>query len=131
MIKYQFRNQIPLPRGQSVSRYQNFYSMSANYTLPLWYPDIAAGPFVNFQRLRANVFYDYGFGRTILSGNENNQTYSSIGGELKLDINILRFLPQFNVGVRYTYGTTSVNPARTGYPYAHTTFEILMGSFNF
>ena len=93
--------------------------------------DIAAGPFINFQRLRANIFYDYGFGSSTFSGATNNQTYASVGGELKLDINVLRFLPQFNVGVRYTYGTTNVNPARTGYPYTHTTFEILVGSFNF
>ena len=56
---YLFRNGIPLPRGQSVSRNQDMYSMSVNYTLPVWYPDIALGPVLNFQRLRANGFFDY------------------------------------------------------------------------
>ena len=117
---YTFRNQIPLPRGQSVARYQNFYSMSANYTLPIWYPDIAIGPLINFQRLRANVFFDYGFGSSVYS-KVYSQTYTSVGGELKLDINVLRFLPQFNVGFRYSYGLTP----------SVTRFEILVGSFNF
>jgi hypothetical protein len=114
---YTFRNQIPLPRGQSVSRFQDFYSMSANYTFPVWYPDIALGPVVNVQRLRANAFYDYGFGQRF----EVNQAYSSVGAEVKLDINIMRFLPQFDIGFRYTRG---LSPATSEY-------ELLIGTFNF
>jgi hypothetical protein len=115
---YTFRNQIPLPRGQAVSRFQNFYSMSVNYTLPLWYPDIALGPLVNFQRLRANVFYDYGYGNSPDFG--ASRKYISIGTEVKVDINVMRFLPQFNVGFRYSYG---LQPSVTS-------FELLIGSFN-
>lgn len=100
---YVFNNQIPLPRGLSVSRFQKFYSMSANYTLPLWYADIAIGPLLNIQRFRGNVFYDYGFGKSTFQ-TEITQTYASIGGELRMDINVFRFLPQFNVGIRYSYG---------------------------
>lgn len=121
---YTFRNQVPLPRGQSVSRFQDFYSMSANYTLPLWYPDIALGPLINFQRVRANVFFDYGFGSSTIittSARTVGESYTSIGGEVKLDINVMRFLPQFNVGFRYSYG---LSPATTR-------FELLIGSFNF
>ncbi len=118
---YTFRNQIPLPRGQSVSRFMDFYSMSANYTMPLWYPDIALGPLVNFQRLRANLFVDYGFGKSTFATRTFIQSYTSVGGEIKLDINILRFLPQFNVGFRYSYG---ISPAATR-------FELLIGNINF
>ena len=118
---YQFRNQIPLPRGQSISRFMDFYSISANYTLPLWYPDIAIGPVVNFQRLRANLFVDYGYGKSAFTTRTITQSYTSVGGEIKLDINILRFLPQFNVGFRYSYG---ISPAATR-------FELLIGNINF
>lgn len=118
---YLFRNQIPLPRGQTVSRYQDMYSMSINYTLPVWYPDIAVGPLINFQRVRANVFADYAYGKSVFTNGVAQQTYTSVGGELKFDINIMRFLPQFNVGFRYSYGITP----------ATTQFEILIGSFNF
>ncbi|MEO5599736.1 MAG: hypothetical protein ABIR06_02295 [Cyclobacteriaceae bacterium] len=116
---YVFRNQVPVPRGQSVSRFQNFFSLSANYTLPLWYPDVSIGPLLNFQRLRANLFFDYGFGQSRLF--ESSQEYRSVGVEAKLDINILRFLPQFDIGVRFTKG---ISPSTTE-------FEVLIGTFNF
>ncbi|MBT1697464.1 PD40 domain-containing protein [Fulvivirgaceae bacterium PWU4] len=116
---YMFRNQIPLPRGQSVSRFEEFYSMSANYTLPVWYPDIAIGPLVNIQRLRANLFFDYGFGQSPTY--RTSQTYTSTGIEAKLDINILRFLPQFDIGVRYAQGLSP----------SVSKFEVLVGTFNF
>lgn len=116
---YVFRNDVPTPRGQKVSRFQNFYSVSANYTLPVWYPDIAVGPLLNFQRLRGNFFFDYGFGQSPLF--KTSQDYTSVGVEAKLDINILRFLPQFDIGVRFTKG---LNPSTSK-------FEVLIGTFNF
>lgn len=116
---YLFRNRIPLPRGQSVSRFQDFYTLSANYTLPVWYPDIAIGPLLNIQRLRANGFFDYGFGKSDLY--KINQPYTSVGIEARLDINIMRFFPQFDIGVRFTKG---LDPSTQQ-------FEILIGTFNF
>jgi hypothetical protein len=116
---YIFRNQIPLPRGQSVGRAEKFYSMSGNYTLPVWYPDIAIGPIVNIQRIRLNLFMDYAFGSNPTF--QSSTSYTSIGFEAKADFNILRFLPQLNVGVRYSYG---LDPSVTQ-------FEILIGTFNF
>ncbi len=118
---YTFRNQVPLPRGQSVSLFQNFYSFSVNYTMPVWYPDAALGPILNIQRLRANFFYDYGHGSSVFTDRTSVQTYTSIGTEIKFDINVMRFLPQFNVGFRYSYGLTP----------KVTKFEVLIGSFNF
>ncbi len=128
---YVFRNQIPLVRGQSVIRTQDMYTMSANYTLPLWYPDIAMGPVLNLQRLRGNAFVDYGYGRSVYKSTYS-MIYTSFGGELKMDINVMRFLPQFSVGVRYSYGYTEqrVNGA-TNYRVGSGMFEVLLGSFNF
>lgn len=118
---YQFRNQIPLPRGGlGVARFQNFYSMSANYTLPVCYPDIAIGPLLNIQRMRINGFYDYGFGSSVFS-NAFTQTYASTGVEVKFDINVMRLLPQLDVGFRYSYG---IQPSTT-------LFEVLIGTINF
>jgi hypothetical protein len=120
---YIFSNQIPLPRGLSsyISRFQKFYSMSANYTLPVWYPDIALGPILNIQRVRINGFTDYGFGSSVFGQNAFSETYLSVGGEIKFDINVFRFLPQFDIGFRYSYG---IKPAVTN-------FEFLIGSVNF
>ena len=116
---YQFRNQIPLPRGGlGISRFQNFYSMSGNYTLPVWYPDIVLGPILNIQRMRANLFYDYGFGQT---DNQPGVAYNSTGIEVKFDVNVMRLLPQLDVGFRYSIG---LQPSTT-------LFEVLIGSINF
>ena len=116
---YVFRNQVPTPRGHTVSRFQHFYAASANYTLPVWYPDIAVGPLLNFQRLRANVFFDYGLGRSPLF--QTTAQYTSVGVEAKIDLNIMRFVPQFDIGVRFSKG---LSPATTE-------FEVLIGTFNF
>jgi hypothetical protein len=118
---YTFRNQIPLPRGQSVGRFEDFYSMSANYTLPVWYPDVNVGPLLNVQRVRANAFFDYGFGSSFVNQQARSQSYLSTGVELKFDINIFRLLPQLDIGVRYTYG---IDPSVSK-------FEFLLGTLNF
>lgn len=118
---YIFRNQIPLPRGLPISRFEDFYSMSGNYTFPVWYPDIAIGPLVNFQRIRANAFVDYGFGSSPSRTTPISRTYLSVGGEVRLDLNVMRLLNQFNIGFRYSYG---IQPSATR-------FEFLLGTINF
>lgn len=118
---YTFRNQIPLPRGHAVSRFENFYSMSANYALPIWYPDLNVGPLVNVQRVRANAFLDYGFGNSEFNQQVINRSYLSTGVEVKFDFNVLRLLPQFDIGFRYSYG---INPSASK-------FELLLGTLNF
>ncbi|GIV37912.1 MAG: hypothetical protein KatS3mg032_2291 [Cyclobacteriaceae bacterium] len=120
---YFFPNRVPLPRGLSVFRDQKFYTLSVNYTLPVWYPDVAIGPLVNFQRLRLNGFVDYAFGTSRYSPTRvGSTTYLSAGAEARLDINLLRFLPQLDVGVRLAYALQPVQA---------TTFEILIGTINF
>ena len=116
---YIFRNEVPLPRGISVQRYQHFYSTSVNYTLPLWYPDIALGPVINIQRLRANLFADYAFGNSPISG--NSREFLSVGAEAKIDMNLFRFLQPFDIGVRFS---------QTFQPENYT-IEILLGTIPF
>ncbi|MFZ6014260.1 MAG: hypothetical protein ACOYXT_28220, partial [Bacteroidota bacterium] len=110
---YTFRNQIPKPRGHSYPADEKFLSFSVNYAMPLWYPDIAIGPLVNIQRIKANFFYDFGKGsghQYFYRSNSNNvyysttdATYHSVGAETTVDFNVLRFLPKFEVGVRTSY----------------------------
>ncbi len=116
---YLFANRVPVPRGLSIFRAEQFYSMSANYALPLWYPDVNLGPLLNVQRVRMNGFVDYAFGSGELSG--SNRSYTSAGVEVKFDINIIRFLPQLDLGFRYSIG---LNPSATS-------FEFLLGTINF
>jgi Tol biopolymer transport system component len=116
---YQFTNRIPLPRGHSLPRFADFFSFSGNYTMPVWYPDLNIGPLLNIQRVRVNGFFDYGYGSTPLYG--LSRTYMSTGAEVKFDINVMRLLPQLDIGFRYSYG---IKPSTT-------LFEILIGTFNF
>jgi hypothetical protein len=123
---YVFRNRIPLPRGSSVFRAEKMYSMSANYTMPIWYPDIALGPVLNVKRVRANAFMDYAFAnnperRVVRPDQTSTFTYLSTGVEVKFDINIFRFLPELDLGFRYSYG---IQPSAS-------VFEFLLGTFNF
>jgi hypothetical protein len=125
---YVFRNQIPLPRGVSdfMGRSEKMYSMSVNYTMPIWYPDISLGPIVNVKRVRLNTFTDYAFGDNprLRSQNPNADsvhTFLSTGVEVKFDINVFRFLPELDLGFRYSYG---IQPSAS-------LFEFLLGTFNF
>lgn len=107
---YGFRNRLFKPRGYSYPRNSKFTTVSGNYVFPLWYPDIAIGPLINIQRVKLNLFYDYGRGEGLdyyynfESGNvytiDTGEQYISAGGELTLDVNFFRTLPQFEVGVR-------------------------------
>lgn len=123
---YWFPNQVPIPRGVPVGRSADFYSASANYSLPLWYPDIAIGPFLNIQRFKANLFFDYAHGTTRVPqaldpDGIDVREYASIGLEGKVDFNVFRTLPQFELGIRYTKG---LKPSITE-------FELLIGAINF
>jgi hypothetical protein len=132
---YAFRNRIVRPRGYSFPRDKSFVSLSANYALPLWYPDLALGPYLNIQRVRLNAFADYGEGagrsyfyhrsKPLLFFSDGQATYLSLGGELTFDINVFRFLPQFEVGVRASYLTAN------DFNQAGLNFELLLGSFPF
>ncbi len=86
--------------------------------MPVWYPDIAIGPLLNIQRVRVNGFFDYGFGK---SSSSSSTTYTSAGVEVKLDVNVMRLLPQLDIGFRYSKG---INPATS-------LVELLIGTINF
>lgn len=130
---YSFRNRIFRPRGFSYPFDDEFHSASANYALPIWYPDIAIGPVLNIQRLRANVFYDYGqaLGTNYFINNTGgavqvpiNQMYNSVGAEFTVDLNIMRLLPQLDLGVRTTY-ISPTDPARR-----KLVVEFVLGTLN-
>lgn len=134
---YTFRNAISKPRGYSYPNDGTFFTVSANYAFPIWYPDIALGPVLNIQRIKANLFYDYGSGK----GNQyfyginedagelipfrTDAIYKSIGVETTFDINIMRFLPKFEIGFRATYVTAN------RYSNSGTIFEFLIGNIGF
>ena len=115
---YTFRNRLLKPRGYSYPADTKFYSLSGNYAFPVWYPDINLGPILNIQRIKTNLFCDYGQsdgrsyfykqGQSVPAAySSNSAVYLSAGMELTFDVNILRFLPQFEFGVRASYLTAN------------------------
>jgi len=126
---YRFANRMPYPRGVAAESFENFYTIRTNYDLPLLYPDLSIGPWLYIQRIKAQVFYDFGKGfqnrinesNTGLSAPERSKIYYSTGAELSVDFNFMRALPMLELGVRYSYlpdlGTSN--------------FEFLIGSFGF
>lgn len=132
--RYSFRNRVIRPRGFSYPFDSEFRALSANYAAPIWYPDIQLGPVVNIQRLRANVFYDWGqaLGRNYFYASSgeiyfspSDRTYQAVGAEFTVDVNVMRLLPQIDLGVR----TTLLNP--TGGGPRDLVVEFVLGTLNF
>jgi hypothetical protein len=132
---YIFRNMIAKPRGHDYPTDETFISLSANYALPLWYPDIALGPVLNIQRIKANFFYDYGKGAgniyyykpnsNLVYSAPTGDTYQSLGIETTFDFNVMRFLPKFELGFRSTYRFENM------YNSSGIVFEIVIGNIAF
>ncbi|UII25150.1 hypothetical protein LVD15_17800 [Fulvivirga maritima] len=128
---YILRNQIPLTRGYSHSTWEDFVSLSANYALPLWCPDIAFGPILYVKRIRTNLFYDYGYASTDLVNNQQrvqlkrDAIYQSFGADFLFDINIFRFPPELSLGFRISYAKAN------DYSSGGSKFELLISNISF
>ncbi|WP_026462366.1 hypothetical protein [Adhaeribacter aquaticus] len=93
---YAFSSPIRFPRGYRYQIHDNFYSFTTQYRFPILYPDLALGPILYFQRLKGNVFYDYGKG--------GSTRYQSVGVELSTDFNFMRLGGVLlDAGVRVSY----------------------------
>ncbi len=95
---YLFQSSQFFPRGQNYFAFNQISTFSANYTFPIWYPDIHIGPIVYFKRLRANIFYDYASANELFSN--ENKTIESVGAELFLQMYFLRLGVPFEIGGR-------------------------------
>ncbi len=121
--EYWFNNRIPYPRGHDPEIFNNFYTIRSNYELPLIHPDIRIGSFLYIQRVKATVFYDYGYGKLEIADRNIEQTkaFNSMGAELKFDFNVMRALPLLELGVRAIYLPET----------QESKFELLIGSIGF
>lgn len=96
---YRFNTRIIYPRGFDNDFFKEFTKYSANYTLPLFYPDLDWDGWIFWKRVIANIYYDHLVGTPPVSGLETN--YSSYGWELMFENHYLRilYLP-LTIGVR-------------------------------
>ncbi len=93
---YLFPSYFFFPRGYSALTFQKFYHTNIDYALPLFYPDLAIGPILNIQRIKANVFTDIGYGQIF----DRDERFNSFGIELSADMNFFRFNQLIDLGVR-------------------------------
>lgn len=92
---YRFSNFFVYPRGYGAIGADEVVRLSANYALPLAYPDLPIGPFAFVKRIKLNGFFDYG-------QLNFDDSISSVGAELRFDVRFLRLL-EVDFGVRYSY----------------------------
>lgn len=97
-----FTNNFPFSRGYTAENFYRMWRYSANYQLPLWYPDWGFGDMVYFLRIRANLYYDYTRAMDYFPGGQTyNGTFRSYGSELYFDT---KWWNQLSVsfGIRYS-----------------------------
>lgn len=107
-----FGNRFSNSRGYTDPYLSRMWKASANYHFPLLYPDRGIGNVVYFQRIRANVFYDFTKGYS-----KNKQVtvdFRSTGAELFFDTKWWNEYP-LTFGVRYSHllDADLLQPARS------------------
>lgn len=105
---YSFAESIRYPRGWGKINTTDAQSFSADYKLPLFYPEWSVGGLVYLKRVNTSLFADY----AMLKGNIYEKgkvtgTYStnisSYGIELTGDMHFLRFYAPVEMGFRTSY----------------------------
>ena len=97
-----FTNNFPFSRGYTAENFYRMWRYSANYQLPLWYPDWGFGDIVYFLRIRTNLYYDYTRAMDFYTtGQTYNGTFRSYGSEVYFDT---KWWNQLSVsfGIRYS-----------------------------
>ncbi len=78
-----FGNRFAYSRGYTGRFFSRMWRLSANYHLPLLYPDWGFGNILYLQRIRGNIFYDF---TKVYSRNKAvTRDQRSVGGELFID----------------------------------------------
>jgi hypothetical protein len=98
-----FSNSFPFSRGYTAENYHHMFKLGANYHLPLVYPDWGFASIIYFQRIRANLFYDFtrinDFNR---EGKFVAANFRSLGTELFFDTKWWN-QQAVSFGIRYSY----------------------------
>lgn len=106
--KYGFGDVVRMPRGWNSANNNQFTSVSAEYRLPLFYPDKNIGRWVYIRRVKAAFFGDYAWlsGNIYKNGNIEgsfSREVSSVGLDLTTDINVLRLYAPASAVLRTIY----------------------------
>ena len=97
-----FSNNFPFSRGYTAENFYRMWKVSANYQLPLLYPDWGFGDILYFIRVRANFYYDYTHAMDYYTnGTIFNADFRSAGAELFFDTKWWNQLA-LSFGLRYS-----------------------------
>lgn len=97
-----FSNNFPFSRGYEALNQRRMYKFGVNYHIPLLYPDWGIGNIFFIQRVRTNIFYDYGSALTkFVRGRLAEVKSRSTGTEIYFDTKIWNSLP-VSIGFRYS-----------------------------
>lgn len=99
MRQYSFSNSFPLSRGYPGIYYPHMWKWGANYHFTIAYPDFGILQLVYLLRVRANVFYDQSWVRSLRQ--QRTWTLRSVGTELYFDTKWWNQLP-VSFGIRYS-----------------------------
>ncbi|RYY13622.1 MAG: hypothetical protein EOO04_31585, partial [Chitinophagaceae bacterium] len=98
-----FSNSFPFSRGYIAENYHHMFKLGVNYHLPLVYPDFGIASIVYFQRIRANLFYDFTRINDFASnGRFVAGNFRSVGAELFFDTKWWNQQPA-SFGIRYSH----------------------------
>ncbi len=78
-----FGNRFAYSRGYTGRYFSRMWRLSANYHLPLIYPDWGFGNILYLQRIRGNIFYD--FTKIYSRDKTTTRDQRSVGGEIFID----------------------------------------------
>jgi hypothetical protein len=104
-FNYYFPAMTSFPRGYKAYTYDAFQKLSVEYQLPIWFPDLHAGPLAYFKRLRAGAFIDAGKGKW----GRINSEFLSVGGSLVVEFYVLRYRYPIEAGLQYSYKLRNPN----------------------
>lgn len=96
---YPFSDLIVFPRGYTDIIRKEIFSLSAVYSLPLFYPDWRIGHLFYFKRFKSSVFFDYAKS----SDSQAPQSFASEGIDLRTDFGFLNIITPFDAGMRTVY----------------------------
>jgi len=102
--KYPYPDQIILPRGYYFIDENSLACFAVNYKFPFAYPDYSLGSVAYFKRIKANLFYDKGLGKT----DGESHAFQSAGIELTSDLHFLRLVFPLDLGFRFGYRSSGV-----------------------
>jgi hypothetical protein len=96
-----FSNSFPFSRGYTAENFYRMWRWSANYQLPLCYPEWGIGDIVYFTRIRTNLYYDDTRVKDFFAGSPYNLRFRSFGSEVFFDTQWWNQLP-ISFGIRYS-----------------------------